>query len=177
MKWENLLVVMDKPTGRLIYRAAWTDWPQMIPTTTDYAVRRWSGFNDWTDSEWKNFEIVWPSLTQNISRASELDKLPLPKEEYDRLCFEREKCGLAWRWLNVLYSVNKSVMGMIPGIDIANTPTEEKLLQQERSTIQDMIKQDIQTYWARIWEAKSLSEIESIAIEIKSTSRNSQAFS
>lgn len=176
MKWENLLVVIDKATNRLVYRAAWADWPQMIPATTDHIVRNWKGFNNWTNDDWNKFEIVWPDLTQSVTRASEANILPLTTEEHDRLCIERDKCGLAWRWLNVLYSLNKSVMGMIPGIDIADTLAELNLIKQERSIIQCMIKDDIQTYWHRIWEAKSLEEIESIAIEIKSTSRNSQAF-
>jgi len=89
---------------------------------------------------------------------------------------EREKCALAWRWLNVMYALNRSVTGMIPGIDVAPTLAEENLLREERAQVQTMIKNDILVYWPKIWSASTMAEVEAIGTELKSVSRNSQAF-
>ena len=176
MKWENLLVVLDKQTSRLVYRSAWAEWPQMIPTTPDYAVRQWRGFNDWTEADWTNFEITWPDVNQGAVRANPAKTLPLTEQDLVRLQMEREKCALAWRWLNVMYALNRSVTGMIPGIDVAPTLAEENLLLEERTQVQNMIKNDILVYWPKIWSASTMAEVEAIGTELKSVSRNSQAF-
>jgi len=171
-KWENLILVVDVKSRSVVNRFAYQEWPQMIPATHTTTVRQWKGWNDFTDKEWDSFDIVWPSVATSLERRDN----PLSNEDIARLQIERRKAGVAWRWLGVLYMLDKSVTGMIPGIDIAATPAEEDLLRQERETVRGMIKQDLQDYWPRIWACTSLDEIEAIATEIKLSSRNSQAF-
>lgn len=171
-KWENLLVVIDKSTGRLIFRSFWTEWPQMIPGNNRFAVRNWRGWNDWTEEDWNQFTLSWSNVMRPVERA----EIPLTDEDRARLPVEREKAAVAWRWLNVLYALHRSTEGMIPGIYVYESEAEKDLLEQERQSVKELIRQDLSQYWARIWNASTMEEIESLAEELRFTSRNSQAY-
>lgn len=174
MRWENLLVVVDKKTRRIIHRSAWAEWPQMIPATPRLAVRNWKGWSKFTEEkDWSNFNIAWPQ-----SGFGDLELLEdATSEEIETFKLDRTKSAMALRWLNVLYALDRSVSGMIPGIDFADTPAELELMLQERQSVRSMIQNDLKTHWASIWEADSLKSLEQIAFQIKLESKNVQAFS
>jgi hypothetical protein len=174
-RWENLLLVIDKPTNRIVFRTPWSDWPQMIPTSHQLAVRNYKGWVDFSDTQWNDFQVAWPRLMYGLE-TYDPQTHPLDRETNSRLLVEREKSALAWRWLNVLYAFDRSVTGMIPGIDLVDSDAELKLLEQERAVVKSMIAQDLKKHWKRIWEATSNEELVAIANEIKFESRNSQAF-
>ena len=174
-KWENLLLVMDKPTERIVFRAPWKEWPQMIPSTSQHVVRNYNGWTEFSDSDWSGFRVAWPRLVHGLELYDE-NIVPIDSVTRDRLVVERIKSGLAWRWLNVLYSFDRSVSGMIPGIDVVDNEIELKLLQQERESVKKMIADDLKKNWQRIWEASSKTELDAIAAELKFEGRNSQGF-
>jgi hypothetical protein len=174
MRWENLLVVVDKKTRRIIYRSAWSEWPQMIPATPRLAVRNWKGWSKFTEEkDWNSFNIGWPRAGFGDLELFE----DATSEEIETFKLDRTKSAMALRWLNVLYALDRSVSGMIPGIDFADTPAELELMLQERQSVRSMIQNDLKTYWASIWEAQSLKSLEQIAFQIKLESKNVQAFS
>lgn len=174
MRWENLLVVMNKETRRIVYRNVWTEWPQMIPANPGLAVRNWKGWTNFTDDkQWNEFNIAWPKAGfGDLELLENADSKDIAIFQLDRA-----KSAMAWRWLNVHYLLDRSVSGMIPGIDFADTPAELELMLQERQSVRSMIQHDLKTYWASIWEADSLKSLEQIAFQIKLESKNVQAFS
>lgn len=171
-KWENLLVVVDKRTERMVFRSFWTEWPQMIPGNNMFAVRNWRGWNDWSDEDWNNFKLNWGDIMRPVER----DETPLSDSDRARLHVEREKSAVAWRWLNVLYSLHRSTEGMIPGIHLYESESERRLIEQERQSVNELIRKDLSQHWTKIWDASSMEEIESLAEELRFTSRNSQAY-
>jgi len=173
-KWENLLVVIDKSTERLVFRSFWTEWPQMIPGNNRFAVRNWRGWNDWTNDDWNNFTLRWHNVMHPVERATPDDVLS--DEDRARLPIEREKSAVAWHWLNVLHALHRSTEGMIQGIHMYDSAAEKELLEQEHQAVKDLIRRDLSQHWARIWNASTMEEIENLAEELRFTSRNSQAY-
>ena len=171
-RWENLLLVLDKNTSRVVFRTAWSEWPQMVPSSNFLTVRNYKGWVEATDQNWQNFEVKWPSLIHGLA----ISEQPIEKDDMSKLLLARAQSAFAWRWLSALYTVDKSTAGMIPGIDLASTPAEEELIRQERQAVKDMIKEDLLTYWGKIWNTDSVNELESIIHKIKITTKTGHAW-
>lgn len=171
-RWENLLLVIDKNTYRVVFRTAWSEWPQMIPSSNFLIARNYKGWVEATDQNWQNFEVRWPDLIHGL----EITDQKLDQSDVTKLLLARAQSAFAWRWLSVLYTVDKNTAGMIPGIDLVSTPAEAELLNQERMAIKNMIKEDLLTYWEKIWNTTNIEELESLVHKIKITTRTGHAW-
>ena len=123
MAWDNLVVAVHVSSKRLIWRAPWQEWPSMRPGTTDIAIRTYRGYNDFTMQDWQGFNLVWPIITSGITKS----KNPPTDNMVDTLKLSRDKCVMGWNWLNLLHSLQKTTLPMIPGIEIGKSKKDIEL--------------------------------------------------
>lgn len=170
---SNFIVGIDDKTTRIIWKARWQDWPQMVPATQDVIIRHYKGVDDFTEEEWNRFRLKWASLARGVERVEGED---LGMAEMDRLRLAKLKCYMAWNWINILHILHRSTQGMIPGIDIVTTEKEQALLDQERASVQRIIKGDLLSNWTALWESRTRADLEKLAAQIYYESRNGQAW-
>lgn len=171
MAWDNLVVAVHVSSKRLIWRAPWQEWPSMRPGTTDIAIRTYRGYNDFTMQDWQGFNLVWPIITSGITKS----KNPPTDNMVDTLKLSRDKCVMGWNWLNLLHSLQKTTLPMIPGIEIGKSKKENCLLADEKHHINRLIQTDLSMFWDRIWQAHTQIELQRTAIELRLYSHNTLA--